>query len=352
MPMNLVILEKRRELGLTQEQVARRLNVSIPAVSKWENGVTCPDISLLAPLARLLKVDLNTLLCFQEEMTRREISDFLEEIREIVRRQGIDRGFRAAEEKVRQFPHNSKLRYNLAVQLSGWLSLSQLTEEEKRPYEEKIFSRYRRLAECGEEEIAAGANYLIANELLRRGDYSRAGEVLTRLPDSAPDKIMLGVEILKNRGQPGQAAKALQGELLKAVSRVQMLLLALTDAELAAGEKDRAEKIGEKASRLPELLDLWGYNAFIAPLQLAMAERDEDRCVSLLRKLFPAVQTPWEIGKSPLYCRIAKEKGKSRDLSRFLPRIVREIESEDKYDFLKDNREFQRLIREYKGGIF
>lgn len=40
MPMNTVIQEKRRELGLTQEQVAQHLGVSTPAVSKWETGVS------------------------------------------------------------------------------------------------------------------------------------------------------------------------------------------------------------------------------------------------------------------------------------------------------------------------
>lgn len=40
MPMNTVIQEKRKELGLTQEQVAEYLNVSTPAVSKWEKGVS------------------------------------------------------------------------------------------------------------------------------------------------------------------------------------------------------------------------------------------------------------------------------------------------------------------------
>ena len=39
MPMNIVIQEKRRELGLTQEQLAQFLGVSTPAVSKWEKGV-------------------------------------------------------------------------------------------------------------------------------------------------------------------------------------------------------------------------------------------------------------------------------------------------------------------------
>lgn len=40
MPMNIVIQEKRRKLGLTQEQLAQYLGVSTPAVSKWEKGVS------------------------------------------------------------------------------------------------------------------------------------------------------------------------------------------------------------------------------------------------------------------------------------------------------------------------
>lgn len=40
MPMNIIIQEKRKELGLTQEQVADYLSVSTPAVSKWEKGVS------------------------------------------------------------------------------------------------------------------------------------------------------------------------------------------------------------------------------------------------------------------------------------------------------------------------
>ena len=39
MPMNIVIQEQRKLLGLTQEQVADYLGVSTPAVSKWEKGI-------------------------------------------------------------------------------------------------------------------------------------------------------------------------------------------------------------------------------------------------------------------------------------------------------------------------
>lgn len=40
MPMNQIIQQKRRALGLTQEQVAAQLGVSAPAVNKWEKGVS------------------------------------------------------------------------------------------------------------------------------------------------------------------------------------------------------------------------------------------------------------------------------------------------------------------------
>lgn len=51
-----VIREKRKELELTQEQVAQRLGISAPAVNKWERGSTYPDITILPALARLLKI--------------------------------------------------------------------------------------------------------------------------------------------------------------------------------------------------------------------------------------------------------------------------------------------------------
>ena len=51
-----VIRHYRKAQNLTQEEVARRLGVTAPAVNKWERGATLPDITLLAPLARLFGI--------------------------------------------------------------------------------------------------------------------------------------------------------------------------------------------------------------------------------------------------------------------------------------------------------
>lgn len=56
------IADLRRAKGLTQDEVAERLGVSPQAVSKWENDISYPDISLLVPLAGLLGVSVDHLL--------------------------------------------------------------------------------------------------------------------------------------------------------------------------------------------------------------------------------------------------------------------------------------------------
>lgn len=61
MSMNQKILELRRKAGLTQEQLAQKLNISFQAVSKWENAQACPDIGLLPQIADLFGVSIDEL---------------------------------------------------------------------------------------------------------------------------------------------------------------------------------------------------------------------------------------------------------------------------------------------------
>lgn len=59
--MQAFIADRRKSLGLTQAEVAQKLNVSFQAVSKWENG-TLPATELLAQLAAMLGVSVDELL--------------------------------------------------------------------------------------------------------------------------------------------------------------------------------------------------------------------------------------------------------------------------------------------------
>lgn len=60
------ITRKRREAGMTQAEVAEKLQVSFQAVSKWENG-TLPNVEMLVELAGLLHVTVDEILAGQEK---------------------------------------------------------------------------------------------------------------------------------------------------------------------------------------------------------------------------------------------------------------------------------------------
>ena len=56
------ITKFRKAKGMTQEELANQLGVSSQAVSKWENDISCPDISLLSKLCRVLGITADELL--------------------------------------------------------------------------------------------------------------------------------------------------------------------------------------------------------------------------------------------------------------------------------------------------
>ena len=61
------IKELRRQNNLTQERLADFLGVTYKAVSKWECGLTTPDLALIVPLTRVLHVSADELLGGKQE---------------------------------------------------------------------------------------------------------------------------------------------------------------------------------------------------------------------------------------------------------------------------------------------
>lgn len=64
-----VIGKRRRELGLTQNQLAGMLNISFQAVSKWENSTALPDVEMLPRLAAALHTTVDALLGYNSVVT-------------------------------------------------------------------------------------------------------------------------------------------------------------------------------------------------------------------------------------------------------------------------------------------
>lgn len=58
-----LISELRKKKGLTKQELGDKVGVGFRAVSKWENGVTLPDISIISELSKILGINVDQLLC-------------------------------------------------------------------------------------------------------------------------------------------------------------------------------------------------------------------------------------------------------------------------------------------------
>lgn len=78
------VASRRKALGLTQKELAGRLQISDKAVSKWETGVSIPDTALLVPLAEMLEVTVTELLRGQrtkaESMAPEEVEGLVQAV--------------------------------------------------------------------------------------------------------------------------------------------------------------------------------------------------------------------------------------------------------------------------------
>lgn len=349
MAMEQILREKRKALGLTQEQIATYLGVTTPAVNKWEKGTTCPDLALLPALARLLKTDPNTLLSFEDSLSEGEVALFLNEVSEQIRSKDFTQGFKVAMEKIKEYPRCAKLIDSVAMMLDGFLMMSNLSEAENENFRIQITALYKRVAQCDDLALANGARYMLASKFLQQGDNKKAQEMLEQMPDAnMPDKRTLQADLLVNEGKTSEAAALLERMTLTKLQEILMMLTKLIPLLVIEGKVEIAEELAKASQTQYEAFGLWQYSAYLAPMQLAVSKRDVNESIKLISAMLDAVVKPWNISSSPLYCH-QPHKETSKDMRQtFLSPLLSDLESNPEYDFLHKNPKFQQLITVYR----
>ena len=353
MAMNTVIQETRKQLGLTQEQVAEYLGVSTPAVSKWETGQTCPDITLLPRLARLLKTDLNTLFQFHETLTNEEIMEICKSIKEKGKTDGISAAFSLAEQYLKDYPYCMQLLYSAAFHLDALLSISGLSPEDHSFYEEKLSGYYEKLSRSDDPGIQNSANYMLASRFIRRGAYERAQTILDRMPDKKAitselaDKQMLQISLYRHQGKYAQAEKELEYALLTSVTRIQALLSQYTSLELSAENHEKAHQIAEKGYAFAKLFELWEYTWYVDKFSAASAETDKEAVLPLLSQMWNALTRSWTAKDTTLFQHIDWEYSdqQRKDMQTL---FLSSLEKDPDYDFLRENPQFPELLENFR----
>ena len=347
MPMNEVIQRRRKALGLTQEQVAERLCVSTPAVSKWESGTTCPDLALLPALARLLQTDPNDLLCFHADLSREELEEFCRRLSEI---QDLPKAFDAAREKIRAYPTNEQLRLNCALLLNSRLVL-QAASADAEEIRTTVDDWLQMSSNSADAVISDPALYVLASRRASEEDWEGARDALARMsPQNGTieqvDRVFMQVAVDRHAGHEEQALRSLQQATLFLATRLQMMLNTLASIRKEEGKTADMLQISEKAVRLVKLMDLPPIGSDAVALKIAAENQDRNQVLTALHRLRENVGSSWDLSESPLYDQLPRTAfGDPGHLFRWLPD---QLEKDPVLAFLREDPEFQTLLRSFR----
>lgn len=347
MPIKEVIRQKRKELNLTQEQIAELLGVSIPAVCKWESGASYPDISLLPALARTLKIDVNTLLCFKQELSDTEITVFANKIVTTAMDEDYGKAFAMAEEKIKEYPRDTQLIHTLAMTMQG-LMMVELTGQQREDYDGKILALFERVGAGDNERYANRSNYMLAAKAITDGQLERARTLLKRLPDEdLPDKKLLQARLLMEEGRSDGAARIYAGGILSAIMNIQVQLTQLIRIAVEKDDQENALRLIKCGETMTEIFGLWDYNFYQYSFEKAMAEKNADDILTILDKMLDAMMIPWDTDNTPFARYIGSKKQERNWSAGMISSIRTDLEKNPQYAFLREHPKFQQLLQKY-----
>lgn len=345
MKINQIIREKRKELSLTQEQIADFLGVSTPAVNKWEKGSTYPDITLLPALARLLRIDLNTLMSFNDDLTDIEIENFVNEVDKTVQEQGYDTAFQKAINKIHEYPTCEKLIYSVILYLEGALALYNVSEIEQ--YREMYETFYKRLVTSEIPEIRDTTTSMLISYARNRRDFSKAEELINSLPFSTIDKEEQLAILYQRQERYQDAEKIWERRVLKGVIEIQTALANMLEIALQEKRENDADFFADRYEAVTRQFCFPEWMCYNAHLQLALVKKDKGRSLSILQKMLSAMEKEWNPQDYQLY-RNANVRGSTFFPSKLAKTIADELANNEEYAFLRDSSEFEELIAQLK----
>lgn len=342
MKFNEVMRKYRKEQKLTQEQIANYLGVTAPAVNKWEKGISYPDITLLAPLARMLKTDIDTLLSFHEELTDIEINQFMREISAEISTKGYQETFEKASRVIREYPNCDKLILYSAQILNGYLIMKIHDIQNKENYEKQIIAWFEQIAFSENKELANMAIMSLSQNYITDGNYEEAQKLLNQIPPVGFDKRVTQANLYTHQGLFDKAYEIHEGMLYQSANTVIASLMQIISLLCNQKQYDTALKYADLAEIVAEKFDFGMYIAASSKFTIFAEMKKEEECLDTLEQMINGINTMGYTKKSNLYQHM--KFNEDDGLGTMKDMIKKSFLQDEELEFLRKNVRFKSII--------
>lgn len=341
-----VIRIHRKEKHMTQEEMAGRLGITASAVNKWENGNSYPDITLLAPVARLLGISLDTLLSFREELTDGEIREIICELDAMLKKQPYEEAFQWARKKLEQYPDCEALIWQTALILDVQRAVKEVPDAEK--YDAYLQSLYRRALESSEETIRYYAADALFGFHMRKQQYDQAEECLKYFSGQNPLRKIKQAQLHEAAGRRTEAYKACEELLFGSYQIISGALNMLYCLAFRDQDMKKAHMFAEKQGELAKCFEMGKYYEAFPGLELAAFEKDKEAALRIMREMLSGMEQIGSFSGHPFYEHLNFREMREEFRHEMKKNLLTLFQDEESFGFLKG----ERLWEELRSGSF
>lgn len=246
----ITILRKKAEL--TQKELANLLGITEPAISKWETNSSMPDIMLLAPLARALHTDINTLFAYEEELSKDRVKEIVAVADSIWNNDGTEAELVYWKQVLQEYPNSEILHLEYVKEVTRLHKQGILSDEQYMLLEPTLLE----LIKSVDIEIKESALLYLISFYIRYQKYGEAEKYINAIPNF--DFNAKHMKSLLSYEMKDYATSLQQSEqfLLECIQNVLICLSHMAEAESTLGNKQKEYLYTETMCRLEELFQL------------------------------------------------------------------------------------------------
>jgi transcriptional regulator with XRE-family HTH domain len=344
------IQNKRKAMGLTQDQLATAIGVSIAAVSKWETGGAYPDITLLAPIARLLGVTVDDLLGFEPQLSEDQVMELCEKCAKLFESSEYENAVSFGEKNIREYPNNQLLKLRMGNVFMMHTPCAR-TEDEAANLLSRAEVLMREATESENIQIREAALQGLSALLTQQERYEEALKALDGIHSSEIEPNQMKVSIYYAMGDYEKSKQVAQYLLATHAFGCDIALVTLS--KIAKKKRNyplalRMENLSLQLSKMFGRDQIYGQdlNHYLMIAQCHAEQKQERETLDALGAFLKCAQMPADhdaVKASPFFDSI--EMSETAQSKSYLNHCVREmIKGNTAFDFLSGNQEFQDIL--------
>ena len=237
------IRDHRKRLGLTQEQLAERLEITLGTVSKWERGSSEPDLGFVMDLAEIFHVSVDALIGFSLRGT--DADEEADRIEALVNRASFEEAEAEYEIALKKFPNHFRIVFG-AARINKRFGTLHHKESSLRRALELYRHAIGLLPQCREPEIN---EVFLRNEIAgcytELKDYKRAVEEYRKNNLCGNSDANIGLVLIQKEKKPEEGIEYTERAFVNQLSEITAIMAGMIYYSMETGNAEQGIRAAE-----------------------------------------------------------------------------------------------------------